>query len=339
MADLTRKITIYDVAKRANVTIATVSRVINGKDNVSAPTKEIVMQAIEDLNYYPSPIASGLSKRKSQEIGVLVPFFFGEFFLKLLDGIAKELHDFDLILYDATTPEQKKKLIAKVVGENKLDGLVVVSLPVRTDEEINLRKARFPIALIDTMHPSYSSVCFDNTYGAYKAVEYLTGLGHKRIAIISGAIEDPFHFTVASERLKGYKMGLSMANIPINDKYIQINDWSRIGANLITKKLMGMKEPPTAIFCVSDLQAVGALETAREMGFRVPEDLSILGYDNMDFSDYIGLSTMSQPLSIASQLGIELLKAEIDSGINKKEKIILQPALIERATVAPVASL
>ena len=186
------------------------------------------------------------------------------------------------------------------------------------------------------MHPSYSSVCFDNTYGAYKAVEYLTGLGHQRIAIISGAIEDPFHFTVASERLKGYKMGLSMANIPINDKFIQINDWSRLGANVITKKLLAMKDRPTAIFTVSDLQAVGVLEAAREMDIKVPEELSVLGYDNMDFSDFLGLSTMSQPLSIASQLGIELLKNEIDSGVNKKEKIILQPALIERATVAPV---
>lgn len=157
MADNRKKITIYDVADEAKVTIATVSRVINGKDNVAAETKRKVMKAIEKLNYYPSPIASGLSKAKSQEIGILVPFFFGEFFLNLLEGIMHTMDDYDPVLYNAATPEKKKNLIARTVGEGKIDGLIIVSLPVLLDEEIILQNAKFPVVLLDNKHPNYNN--------------------------------------------------------------------------------------------------------------------------------------------------------------------------------------
>lgn len=334
-----KKVTIYDVAKKANVTIATVSRVINGKNNVALETKERVMQAIEELNYYPSPFASGLPKRRSQEIGLLVPFFFGEFFLKLLGGITKRLIDYELILYDAATPERKKNIIAKIVGENKLDGLFIVSLPILTDEEIQLKKAKFPLVLIDNQHSKYSSVLFDNNFGAYKAVEYLVEQGHRKIGIITGAAEDPFHLTVARERLKGYKMALTMSGINIEDRYIAINDWSREGAYKLAKKMLSMKNPPTAIFAISDLQAIGVMEAARELNIFVPDQLSIIGYDNMDFSDYVGLTTMSQPLNVAAQLGLDLLLEEMETGICKREKIVLQPTLVIRNSVAPPPNL
>ncbi len=335
MADLKKKTTIYDVAQVADVTIATVSRVINGKDNVAEATRKKVMEAIESLNYYPSPIASGLSRQKSKEIGILVPFFFGEFFLKILEGSAQDLHDYDLILYNATTPDQKKQIINKVVGENKLDGLFIISLPVLLDEEIQLSKARFPIVLLDNFNKEYSSVSLDNVFGAFKATEHLIDLGHKDIAIITGAAEDPFHLTVAKDRLKGYKMALNMADIPFNDKFVAVNDWSREGAYFLTKKLLSMKQPPTAIFSVSDLQAVGIIAAIREMGLSVPQDVSVIGYDNMDFTDYIGLTTVAQPLHIVSRLGSNVMREQIESGILKKESVVLQPSLVIRETTAP----
>ncbi len=333
-----KKTTIYDVAELANVTIATVSRVINGKDNVAEATRKKVMTAIESLNYYPSPIASGLSRSRSKEIGILVPFFFGEFFLKILDGTAQDLDDHDLILYNASSPEHKKQIIAKVVGENKLDGLFIISLPVLLDEEIQLSKAKFPIVLLDNFNKEYSSVSLDNVFGSFKATEHLIDLGHKNIAIITGAAEDPFHLTVAKDRLKGYKMALNMAEIPLNEKYIAINDWSREGAYFLTKKLLSLKEPPTAIFSVSDLQAVGILAAIRDMGLSCPQDVSVMGYDNMDFTDYIGLTTVAQPLHIVSRLGSNVMREQIESGITKKESVVLQPSLVIRDTTAPPPS-
>lgn len=335
MADLKKKTTIYDVAQAADVTIATVSRVINGKDNVAEATRRKVMEAIESLNYYPSPIASGLSRQRSREIGVLVPFFFGEFFLKILEGSAQDLADHDLILYNAATPDMKKQIINKVVGENKLDGLFIISLPVLLDEEIQLQKAKFPIVLLDNFHKEYSSVSLDNVFGAFKATEHLIDLGHRDIAIMTGAAEDPFHLTVAKDRLKGYKMALNMAEIPMNEKFIAVNDWSREGAYFLTKKLLSMKQHPTAIFSVSDLQAVGIMAAVRDMGLHVPQDVSVIGYDNMDFSDYIGLTTIAQPLHIVSRLGSNVMREQIESGITKKESVVLQPSLVIRETTAP----
>lgn len=333
MAENRKKVTIYDVAQRANVTIATVSRVINGKENVAQATKSKVMQAIEELNYYPSPIASGLSRAKSQEIGILVPYFFGEFFLKLLEGITRELEEHDLILYDASTPEMKKKLIARIVGENKLDGLFIVSLPILMDEEIQLKNAKFPVVILDNCHPTYNCVRFDNVFGAYHAIEFLVENGHKDIAIITGAAEDPFHLTVASDRLKGYKMGLSMANIPINEDYILINDWSRQGAHKLAKKILSTKKRPTAIFTISDLQAVGVIDAAAELGLSIPEDLSLIGYDNMEFSDYLQITTISQPLNIAAQIGSDILHRAMLNPLSQREEVVLQPSLVNRKTV------
>lgn len=333
MSENRRKITIYDVAHEADVTIATVSRVINGKDNVADATRAKVVKAIEKLNYYPSPIASGLSRNKSQEIGVLVPFFFGEFFLNLLEGITREMSEYDIILYNAKTPEEKKRLLAKVAGENKLDGLFIVSLPITLEDELLIKNAKFPVILLDNKHKKYSSVSFDNVFGAFTAVEFLIEQGHQRIGLITGAAEDPFHLTIAKDRFKGYKMALSMAEIPLDDTLIHINDWSRNGANAIAKKMLAMDNPPTAIFTISDLQAVGVIDAVKELGLKIPDDVSVIGYDNLAFSDYMNITTISQPLNICAQVGSGIMLKEIENNSHNTETIILQPALVERTTV------
>lgn len=333
-----KKVTIYDVAKLANVTIATVSRVINGKDNVALDTKQRVQKAIEELNYYPSPMASGLSSSRSQQVGILVPFFFGEFFLKILQNIVKELENYEIILYDASSPDAKKKILAKVSGEDKLDGLLIVSLPILNDEDYLLKKAHFPTVLLDNKHPAYNSVYFDNRLGAFNAVNHLTQLGHKKIALITGAPEEPFQIPVAKDRLQGYKMGLSMSEIPIQDRFIMINDWSRDGAYKLARKVLSQKEPPTAILAISDDQAMGVLEACKDSGLSVPEEVSVMGYDNLAFSEYLGLTTVDQPLGTLAQIGLNMLMEEIERPRLKKESIVLLPNLMIRKTTAACPS-
>ncbi len=330
-----KKTTIYDVAKRSGVTTATVSRVINGKNIVAVATREKVMKAIEELNYYPSPIAAGLSNRKSKQIGVVAPFFFGPFLLKILETLVTELKDYEIIFYDSADPAKKRQTCIKVSGENKLDGLFFVGLPILVEEEVKFRNVKFPVILLDNKHNNFSNVSIDNVMGSFQAVNYLVELGHERIAIITGASEDPFHLTVAKDRLKGYRMALTASGLTVRDEYILINDWSREGAYKQSRKLLSLKHPPTAIFAVSDRQAVGVMEAAREMGMRIPEDLSILGFDDMEFSDYMGITTVSQPLRVLTQLGVNLMLEEIELGSTKKENIVLQPGLKIRKTTAP----
>jgi len=329
-----KKTTIYDVAKRSGVTTATVSRVINGKYIVAAATREKVMKAIEELNYYPSPIAAGLSNRKSKQIGIVAPFFFGPFLLRILETLVSELKEYEIIFYDSGDPDKKRQTCIKVSGENKLDGLFFVGLPVLVEEEVKFRNVKFPIILLDNKHNNFSSISIDNIMGSFQAVNHLVDLGHERIAIITGASEDPFHLTVAKDRLKGYRMALTASGLTVHDEYIMINDWSREGAYKQARKLLSLKHPPTAIFAVSDRQAVGVLEAARSMGVRVPEDLSVLGFDDMEFSEYMGITTVAQPLHILAQLGANLMLEEIGLGSSKKENIVLQPGLKVRHTTA-----
>jgi DNA-binding LacI/PurR family transcriptional regulator len=329
----TKKVTIYDVAKKAGVTATTVSRVINGKTNVALETREKVLKAIEELNYYPSPLASGLHSHQSNQIGILVPFFFGEFFYKVLSHISQFIpFPYEIVLYDAATPEIKTKTLQKIFGEKKLNGLIIISLPLLKEEAFAAIQSGLPLVLLDNSHPSFPSVYFDNVMGFFNAVQHLTRGGHTRIALINGALEDPFHLTVARNRFEGYKLALEMAKIPFDPDLVFVNDWSRPGARFITHKILKMKNRPTAIVASSDLQAIGVLEACREAGVAVPEEISVVGYDDMDFADFFGLTTVQQSFQTIAKIALDMLLQAMQNPSQKPEQVALLPTLVIRKT-------
>lgn len=333
-----KRITIYDVAKKAGVTAATVSRVINGKTNVALDTKEKVLKAIEELNYYPSPLASGLHSHKSNQIGILVPFFFGEFFYKILSHISQVIpFPYELVLYDAATPEIKTKTIQKIFGEKKLNGLIIISLPLLKEEAFLATQSHLPLVLLDNIHPSFPSVYFDNVMGMFHATQHLTKMGHRRIALINGAHEDPFHLTVAKNRYEGYQLALEMAKIPLDPNLIFVNDWSRQGARFITHKILKMKNRPTAIMATSDLQAIGVLEACQEAGVAVPDDISVMGYDDMDFADFFGLTTVQQSFQTIARIALDMLVQAMNYPGSKPEQVALMPTVVIRKTTKPIS--
>ncbi len=333
MAQTHKKVTIYDVAKLAGVTAATVSRVINGKTNVAHETKEKVLKAIEELNYYPSPLASGLHSHQSNQIGILVPFFFGEFFYKVLSHISQVIpFPYELVLYDAATPEIKTHTLQKIFGEKKLNGLIVISLPLLKEEAFLATQSDLPLVLLDNMHPSFPSVYFDNVMGMFHATQHLTKLGHKRIALINGAHEDPFHLEVAKHRHEGYRLALDMARIPFDSDLVFVNDWSRAGARFLTHKILKMKNRPTAIMATSDLQAIGVLEACKEAGVAVPEEMSVMGYDDMDFADFFGLTTVQQSFQTIAKIALDMLMERMNHPGAKPEKVALMPTVVVRKT-------
>jgi DNA-binding LacI/PurR family transcriptional regulator len=332
-----KRVTIYDVAEKAGVTTATVSRVINKHRNVSPQTRARVIDAVKELGFFPSSVAGALSGKKIREVGIVSPFFLGDFFLKILESLHSNLKDHDVILYSAQSLGARKELFERIISDNKLSGLVILSSPIFPDDERILKKHRMPVVLLETGYPEFSSVIYDNEIGAFKAVKYLVELGHRDIAIITGVPEKKILSPIGKERLAGYKMALSLANVRVREEFIQYSLWTRQDANKYAKVLLTQKKRPTAIFASSDYQALGVLDAAGELGIRIPEELSVVGYDNTELSDVLSVTTVMQQYDVMSHVAVRILFEEIRTGINKKEQVVLQPEMVVRKTTAPPA--
>jgi DNA-binding LacI/PurR family transcriptional regulator len=327
--------TIYDIARMSGVTTATVSRVINSKPGISKATRDRVTAVMRKARYFPSPAASALRKKTTREIGILSPFFIGDFFLKIFESLHRQLKDFDLILYNAQTPAHRREVIGRIAAEEKLCALIVASTPILLEEELAVSSLRIPIIMVEGRHPSYSSVDYDHQIGAYKAVSYLIELGHRDIAIVGGKPETRLYSPIGKERLKGYRMALSMAGIPHREDLVVHGEWTSADASARARELLQRKTPPTAIFATSDIQAAGVIMTAREMGVRVPDDLSVMGYDNLPIAEFLSLSTMWQHYDQLARNVSHLLMEELRTGARAREQVVLQPELIVRSTTRP----
>ena len=327
-----KRVTIYDIARLAGVTTATVSRVLNGKTGISSATRDRVTAVMQKTRYFPSPAASGLRSKATREIGILSPFFIGDFFLSLFESLHRRLKDYDLILYNAQTPAHRREVIDRIAAEEKLCALIVASTPILLEEEILISALRIPVVLLEARHHSYSSVDYDHQIGAFKAVSHLVELGHRDIAIIGGKPETRLYSPIGKERLKGYRMALAMADIPVRDQLIMSGEWTSTDARSCATALLTGSRPPTAIFATSDVQAAGVLMAARALGVRVPDDLSVVGYDNLPVAEYLSLTTMWQHQDLLARNAATLLLEELRSGVRTGERVVLQPELVVRSS-------
>jgi LacI family transcriptional regulator len=332
-----KRVTIYDIARLAGVTTATVSRVINGKHGISRETRESVIAVMKKERYFPSPAASGLRKKSTREIGILSPFFIGDFFLKIFESLHRQLKDFDLILYNAQTPANRREVIDRIIAEEKLCALIVASTPILLEEELLVSAMKIPVIMVEARHPTYSSVDYDHQIGAFKAVSHLVELGHRDIAIIGGKPETRLYSPIGKERLKGYRMALAMAGLPPRDDYVMSGEWTSGDAQASAHALLSGRTPPTAIFATSDVQAAGVLMAARGLGIRVPQDLSVVGYDNIPFAEFLSLTTMWQHHDQLARNAATLLLDELRTGHRAGERVILQPELVLRSSTASPA--
>jgi len=327
-----KRVTIYDIARLAGVTTATVSRVLNGKTGISSATRDRVTAVMQKTRYFPSPAASGLRSKATREIGILSPFFIGDFFLSLFESLHRRLKDYDLILYNAQTPAHRREVIDRIAAEEKLCALIVASTPILLEEEILISALRIPVVLLEARHHSYSSVDYDHQIGAFKAVSHLVELGHRDIAIIGGKPETRLYSPIGKERLKGYRMALAVADIPVRDQLVMSGEWTSTDARSCATALLTASRPPTAIFATSDVQAAGVLMAARELGVRVPDDLSVVGYDNLPVAEYLSLTTMWQHQDLLARNAATLLLEELRSGVRTGERVVLQPELVVRSS-------
>ena len=329
-------VTIRDVARHAGVGVGTVSRVLNSSPSVSQDTRFRVLAAIKELNFQPSPIARRLSLGKTLNVAVIVPFFTRPVFVERLRGIEHALaeSEYDLVLFNIESVDRRDACFREVVRRERIDGLLVISLSPWDDEARQWLAARVPTVLIDAHHPELNRLVVDDVEGGRVATEHLLQLGHRKIGFISDYLEDPFGFVSSRNRFGGYYMALEAADVPFRPEFHRQGRHGRDQARRLALELLTLPKRPTAIFAASDTQAIGVLAAARELGLRVPQDLSIVGYDDIEAAEYLRLTTMRQP---SFSLGIEavrLLLESIEQPDNEPQELSYTTELVVRATTA-----
>lgn len=300
---------IADVAAHAGVGIATVSRVLNERGNVAMATRERVLEAIRVLEYRPSSVAQALSLKRTLVIGVVLPFLTEASPIERVRGVVTALaaSPYDIALYDVESADRQRRAFRLLADAHRTDGLLVVSLIPPDAEVRRLHAGSIPCVLIDAHHDGLPSVVIDDVGGGELATRYLLELGHRRIAFIGDKPADPFRRQSSRDRTIGYERALGAASIPVRPEYVREGTQSRHLARNIADELLRLPEPPTAVFAASDVQALGVLEAARGLGVAVPDQLSVIGFDDIEIASYVGLTTVRQPLFESGRRGAELL--------------------------------
>jgi DNA-binding LacI/PurR family transcriptional regulator len=330
---------IRDVAERAGVGVATVSRVLNGRANVAAPTRERVLAAIRELGFRPSSVARNLSLGRTGVVGVVVPFFTSPSAVERVRGIVEVLShsSYDVSLFDVESPDRRRRAFELLGRADRTDGLLVVSLVPPPAEVDLLAAVRLPCVLVDALHDRLPHLVIDDVAGGAMATRHLVELGHERIAFIGDKPPDEYRFHSSRDRTLGFQQALADAGLPVREGYVREGTHSRHVARSIAEELLHRDDRPTAIFAASDTQALGVLEAARGLGLRVPHDLSVVGFDDIEIASYAGLTTVRQPLFESGRRGAELLLASLDGAALPAQKETLPLELVVRATTGPPA--
>jgi LacI family transcriptional regulator len=307
-------VTIADVAARAGVGAGTVSRVLNDSPRVSEATRARVLAAIEVLDYRPNPLARGLSRGRCQTLGVVVPFFTHASAVERLRGVAAALDGsrYDLVLFNVESTVHRDEHFATLTRRDRADGLLIMSLPVPPTSLDRLTKSGVPIVLLDAEAPGIPAVVTDDVAGGRLATQHLIDLGHERIAFIGDDPANPLGFVAGTSREDGYRRTMTDAGLDIPAGYVCHGPHVLDVARRLAGELIDRADPPTAIFASSDTQALGALEAVRSAGMRAPDDVSVVGFDDVEVSGYVGLTTVHQPLFESGSLAATLLLGLVD---------------------------
>jgi LacI family transcriptional regulator len=331
-----RGATIADVAERAGVGVSTVSRVLND-GQVSAPSRARVLTAMSDLDYRPRASARALASGATHTLGMVIPFFTHPSAVERVRGVLAAVDDvpFDLVVCNVADPGQRDEYLGRMAPLDRADGLLVVSLSPTDEEADAFLAARAPIVLVDAHHPRLPSIVIDDARGGRLATEHLIELGHERIAFVGDTSDPGYGFVASERRLEGYRAALDAAGIPLRDALQRFGPHGRRVAHRLTRELLSLPEPPTAIFAASDTQALGVLEAAGAEGLDVPGDLSLVGFDDLEAAPYVGLTTVAQPLYESGRRGLERLLEVVAGADHGPLTERLELRLVVRRTTAP----
>lgn len=331
------KVTIYDVAKEANVSIATVSKVINNTGRISEKTRRKVKDVMIELNYRPNMLASALMGKQTKTIGLLIPDLANPFFSELARSIedrGQEL-DYNLVICNTDYDSEKENNYLALLKQKRVDGFILASGFEHLDKVEQLMEEDIPVVIVARDFPTFSvnAVALDDFMGGYLAAEYLVKLGHENIGVVARDLYSN------RERLRGFNYVLEEKGLTIHHDFHYIKEADHIKAG---RKMMTVysksEQRPTAIFACNDLLAAGVIQYAKEIGLKVPEDLSIIGFDNTSIATIIepGLTTIAQPIQGMGKEVMDLMISIIKGERDDKSRITLLPSLVKRNSASKI---
>ena len=332
------KATIYDIAREAGVSIATVSQVINGKGKISEKRRAEIMEIMERLHYQPSAIAAALTGKQTYTLGLLVPDISNPYFAELARAVEDRSRQlgYSVVICSTDNKDERVERYLNLLQQKRVDGMMIGTGIDNAEILSPLLQQSIPVALIARHMPSLSvhTVAIDDRLGGALAAQHLLELGHTRVAVLS----EPFKVSSSQERVRGFREVLEKAGLLWN-RPDQGSTADLGSAKKEVLVLLGETQHPTGLFCCNDMQAIGALQAAKELGLRVPEDVSIIGFDNTILASVTSppLTTVAQPIEDLGHRAVDLLIEELKEECEAPQRIVLEPELVVRGSTGNVS--
>ena len=330
--------TIRDIARAAGVSVATVSRVVNGRPDVAPETRDAVLRHIRAHNFTTNRSARALSSGRTGLIGLSMPLVHADYFAAILAGASEALYEQELRAVLVTTLHEHDREVSLLerLMDGATDGAIILLPEESSDELIGLQHRGYPFVVADPRRPldeGIPVVSSAHWAGARAATEHLLGLGHRRVGVIVG----PRTWAATEERLGGYHAALAAAGVVPAPELVTVADFEIAGGREAAAALLDLPDPPTAIFASNDNMAIGVLQVARERGLRVPEELSVVGFDDSDRASIVtpALTTVRQPLEEMGRIAVSLLMRLIDGQRVEALRVELATRLVVRDSTAP----
>jgi LacI family transcriptional regulator len=325
-------VTIYDVAREANVSMATVSRVVNGNPNVKPTTRKKVLDAIERLGYRPNAVARGLASKKTTTVGVIIPDISNIFFAELARGIEDiaTMYKYNIILSNSDQNKNKELFLINNMLGKQVDGIVFMGGVITEDHIKEFQSSPVPVVLAATVDTTSTipSVNIDYEKASYEAINQLIKNGNKQIGIVTGQMDTD----VDIQKLNGYKKALLEAGLEVKDEFIIKGDYSYQAGLEAAEEYLGLTERPTAVYVASDEMALGVIHGIQDKGMSVPEDMEVVGFDNTRLATMIRptLTTVVQPIYDIGAVAMRLLTKFMKNETVEEQNVILPHRIIER---------
>lgn len=330
------KATIYDVAKEAGVSIATVSKVINGKGKISEETRGSVLAIMDRMDYQPSVIASALTGKKTFTLGLLVPDISNPFFAEIARAIEdqSQRYGYSVVMCSTDNKDDKVERYIALLLQKSVDGIIIATGIDKINILEQLLSKRIPVVLLAREMPlvAVNTVVVDDYVGGSMAANHLLELGHKRMAVLGESAK----VVSSRERIRGFRQTMEDEQIPFREEWLKYCDYRIEDGKLKALELLQTEDRPTAIFACNDMLAVGALQAAKEAGVKVPEELSIVSFDNTILATVTDpqLTTIAQPMDYMGKAVVDLIVDELKGSKSIKQRTVLRPELLIRESTA-----
>ena len=329
-------VTIYDIAEKANVSIATVSRAFNDSPRVSAFTRDRIFAIARELGYQPHASARSLAKRQSNLISAVIPMLTSYFFLEVLQGVQDRIatSEFDLLVYSAPRIEEVDNLLDNALSKGRSAGSLLFSSPLNDHRIERLKRYEHPVVLVDLYHEEFDSVSIDNELGGYLATRHLLEKGYSKIGLITANPES----VPSCKRADGYRRAIHDCGGTIDDLLIaassdeHFHGFTEEAGYESMCALLKAPERPDAVFAVSDIQALGAMRAIDDHGMKIPDDIALVGFDDIMISRYVELTTLRQPMYEMGKVAIEILLKRIKNEDTPVSHTVFSPTLMQRST-------